>query len=239
MAKQAEPEFGPKLNDLKLVEALNWYHVNRNDLDARRFLYEYAKVNIDSKLTINDISQWDYLTCDGWIARLLSKDAELPSVTQELKFQKLLQTYMNEVEDVEITPTKNKPKPKKQKIEMGILGELENQVDVFIAGGCDNGFDPKRFLSAHNVSRKDCTNIKRWAKNNRKHMEEVIAPNPDKQLKEAYSNFSKPQLKRLHKFYDTLYVTAYRYTKIKTKTKPRTKKGSVTQSTLEAHISKL
>ena len=237
MAKQAEPKFGPKLNDLKLVEALNWYHVNRNDLDARRFLYEYAKENVDSKLTINDISRWDYLTCDGWIARLLSKNAELPSETQELKFQKLLQMYMNNVEDIEITSIENKSKPKKQKIEMGILGELENQVDVFIAGGCDNGFDPKRFLSAHNVSRKDCTNIKRWAKNNRKHMEEVIALNPDKQLKEAYSNFSKPQLKRLHKFYVNLYTTADRH--IRVKSKPRTKKGSVTQSTLEAHISKL
>ena len=237
MAKRAEPDFGPKLDDLKFVEALNWYHVNRNDLDARRFLYEYAKKNIDSKLTINDISQWNYLTCDGWIARLLTKDSELPSLTQEVKFQKLLRIYMNKIKDDENTPVKTKSKPKKQKIEMGILGELENQVDVFIADGCNNGFDPKRFLSAHDVKRKDCTDIKRWAKDNRKHMEEVIAPEPDKQLKEAYSNFNKPQLKRLHKFYDTLYVAADRY--IRTKAKPRIKKGSVTQSTLEAHISKL
>ena len=73
MAKQPEPDFGVKLNSVGVIRAMNWYHVNRTELDARRYLHEYAKTNIDSTLTINDVSRWDYLASEGWIARLLTK----------------------------------------------------------------------------------------------------------------------------------------------------------------------
>ena len=70
---------------------------------------------------------------------------------------------------------------------------------------------------------------------------EVLVPKPDKQLKEGYSNFSKPQLKRLQKFYQSFYDDADVHIKGSKKTRKKVKKngGSETQASLEAHLSKI
>lgn len=242
MAKQAEPDFGLKLNELGVLCAMNWYHTNRSELDARRYLHEYAKKNVDPTLTINDVAKWNYLTSEGWIARLLNNGIEFPDLDQDFKFQKTIRRCMNAVASEENSTVAVTPrKPKNVKVEVGILGELEHQIDLFTDSGCKMHFDPIRFLTGHDVKRKDCTNIKRWTKNVSKHMAEVIEPNPDKELKEAYSNFSKPELKRLHKFYQSLYSSADKY--MRSKTKKRTPKkvteASVTQTTLETHLNTL
>ena len=246
MAKVAEPQFGPHLNDWNLLKALNWYHINRSELDARKYLHAYVKSNINSKLTIHDISKWNYLMTDGWVARLLSTGVSLPERSQETNFRQSLYKYMAEAVELEKNEKKKKvediPKPKKrQEIKEGILGQLEFEVDEFTGAKCKNDFDPSKFLMAHNVMRKDCTDIKRWAKSNFHHMADVIAIKPDKQLKEGYSNFSKPELKRLHKFYQNIYQSADKY--MRARVKPRkvktNNKVSVTQTSLEAHLSKL
>ena len=241
MAKQPEPDFGVKLNSVGVIRAMNWYHVNRTELDARRYLHEYAKTNIDSTLTINDVSRWDYLTSEGWIARLLTKGVEFPDPDQAFKFQKMIRKCINDVVEIEKSPDAVERKPKKIKVEVGIMGELEHQFDVFMNNNCKMHFDPISFLSGHDAKRKDCTTIKRWAKNERKLMEEVIQPKPDKELKEAYSNFSKPELKRMHKFYDSLYSAADKYmrSKIKTRTPKKEIEVSATQTSLETHLTTL
>ena len=241
MAKQVEPDFGLRLNKLGVLHAMNWYHVNRTELDARRYLHEYAKENVDSSLTVNDVSRWNYLTSEGWVARLLTKGVEFPDLDQAFKFKKMIQQCMNNVVEVEKSPDAVVRKPKKIKVEVGILGELEHQLDIFMDGNCKMHFDPIRFLSGHNVKRKDCTNIKRWAKVERKFMEEIIQLKPDKELKEAYSNFSKPELKRMHKFYDSLHNAADKYmrSKIKKRTSSKGTQASVTQTTLETHLNTL
>tara|TARA_B100000809_G_scaffold252562_1_gene287391 strand:- start:3541 stop:4263 length:723 start_codon:yes stop_codon:yes gene_type:complete len=240
MAKQPEPDFGLKLNKLGVLRAMNWYHMNRSELDSRRFLHDYAKNNVDSSLTVNDVSRWNYLTSEGWIARLLSKGVEFPDLDQEFKFKNMIQKCINDVVEVEKSPAVER-KPKKIKVEVGILGELEHQLDVFIDNNCKMHFDPIRFLSGHNVKRKDCTNIKRWTKIERQFMEEVIQLKPDKQLKEAYSNLSKPELKRIHKFYDSLHNAADKYmrSKVKKRTTKNGTEASVTQTILETHLNTL
>ena len=131
------------------------------------------------------------------------------------------------------------PKKRNQIVKEGIVGHLEFEVDEFINANCKNNFDPRKYLSAHNVMRKDCTDIKRWAKLNYSHMAEVIVPKPDKQLKEGYSNFTKPQLKRLHSFYVDIYQAADKYMRAKVKKRVKKSKGSVTQTNLEAHLTTL
>lgn len=241
MAKQAEPDFGLRLNGLGVLRAMNWYHVNRTELDARRYLHEYAKKNVDIALTVNDVSRWNYLTSEGWVARLLTKGIEFPDPDQEFKFQKTIRQCIDNAVEVEKSSDVVERKPKKIKVEVGILGELEHQLDVFMDGNCKMHFDPIRFLSGHNVKCKDCTNIKRWAKVERKFMEEIIQPKPDKELKEAYSNFSKPELKRMHKFYDSLYSAADKYMRLKIKKRTPNKgtQASITQTTLETHLNTL
>ena len=125
MAKQPEPDFGLKLNKLGVLRAMNWYHMNRSELDSRRFLHDYAKNNVDSSLTVNDVSRWNYLTSEGWIARLLSKGVEFPDLDQEFKFKNMIQKCINDVVIVEKSPDAVERKPKKIKVEVGILGVLD------------------------------------------------------------------------------------------------------------------
>ena len=74
-------------------------------------------------------------------------------------------------------------------------------------------------------------------------MKEVIDPKSDKQFKESYSNFNKPQLKRLLKWYQTMYDESDSF--IKSTRKPRKKVngngngGSETQASLEQHLNSI
>ena len=55
--KAKEPTFDRPLTETDVTKTLNWYNNNRSANDARKFLHEYVKANIDSKLTIPDISK--------------------------------------------------------------------------------------------------------------------------------------------------------------------------------------
>jgi hypothetical protein len=119
-----------------------------------------------------------------------------------------------------------------------MLGELEFQVDQFIKGSCNKtNFDIKKWLVAKKVKQKDAYSIKQWTKPTVKHYNEVLDQKPEnKQLREAYSNFSRPELKRLQKFYQELYDEADAYFKTSRKPRKKTTKGSETQASLEAHL---
>ena len=78
MRKAKELTHNKPLTHLDLTRTLNWYNNNRTSNDARKYLHEYCKREIDSKLTISDISKWPYLATDGWVSRLLSNGVEFP-----------------------------------------------------------------------------------------------------------------------------------------------------------------
>jgi len=245
MAKKPEPTFNSPLNGKEVTFALNWYNSNRTANDARKYLHSYAKLNIDSKLTVSDISKWNYVETDCWVSRLLSLEITFPYHAVKEKHDRRLRSLMNDsiLEEKNQAEKKRErvvvPKKRNQIVKEGIVGHLEFEVDEFINANCKNNFDPRKYLSAHNVMRKDCTDIKRWAKLNYSHMAEVIVPKPDKQLKEGYSNFTKPQLKRLHSFYVDIYQAADKYMRAKVKKRVKKSKGSVTQTNLEAHLTTL
>ena len=246
MAKAKEPTFTKPLTQIDLTRTLNWYNNNRTSNDARKYLHEYCKREIDSKLTISDISKWSYLATDGWVSRLLSYGVEFPIENMKGKHDAGIRRYIRVAES---DASESKPKPKIENIipvavvvnGNGILGDLEHEIDVFVEQGCKTQFVLDKYLNANNVKQKYANDIKRWAKVEVKHYDEVLSPKADKQLKEGYSNFSRPELKRLHKLYQSFYDDADAH--IKSNRKPRKSingnGGSETQASLENHLTSL
>ena len=246
MAKVRELTHSKPIDHKDLTKTLNWYNNNRTSNDARKYLHEYCKREIDSKLTISDISKWPYLATDGWVSRLLSNGVEFTIVNIKENHDARIRRYIR-VAKLEADELKSQPKIE---IETPItlthqvdrsLGELEHEVDIFVKNGCKTDFSLTKYLNANNSKQKIANDIKRWAKREVKHYAEVLSPNADKQFKEGYSNFNRPQLKRLHKFYQSFYDDADAY--IKSTRKPRKKVngngGSETQASLEQYLTSL
>ena len=244
MAKVRELTHSKPIDHKDLTKTLNWYNNNRTSNDARKFLHEYCKREIDSKLTISDISKWPYLATDGWVSRLLSNGVEFTIVNIKENHDARIRRYIR-VAKLEADELKSQPKVEietpvnpTQKVDR-TLGELEHEIDVFTGNDCKSDFSLAKYLTAKNSKQKIANDIKRWAKAEVKHYTEVLSPKVDKQLKEGYSNFSRPQLKRLHKFYQSFYDDADAH--IKKSRKPRKtvngNGGSETQASLEAHLS--
>ena len=244
MAKAKEPTFTKPLTQIDLTRTLNWYNNNRTSNDARKYLHEYCKREIDSKLTISDISKWPYLATDGWVSRLLSNGVEFPIENIKGKHDAGIRRYIRVAES---DASESKPKPKTENIipvavvvnGNGILGDLEHEIDVFTQNDCKTQFVFTKYLSANNVKQKNANDVKRWAKVEDKRYTEILSPGADKQLKEAYSNFSRPELKRLHKFYQSFYDDADAHIKLSRKPRKKIKRvvsGSETQASLESHL---
>ena len=244
MAKAKELTFTKPLTHLDLTRTLNWYNNNRTSNDARKYLHEYCKREIDSKLTISDISKWSYLATDGWVSRLLSNGVEFPIENMKGKHDADIRRYIR-VAFKEVSESKPKPKIEEeilitpiQRVD-GILGDLEHEIDVFTQNGCKTQFVLDKYLNANNVKQKYANDIKRWAKVEDKRYTEILSPKADMQLKEAYSNFSRPELKRLHKLYQSFYDDADAHIKLSRKPRMKNKKvvsGSETQASLESHL---
>ena len=246
MAKAKEPTFDRPLTQIVLTSTLNWYNNNRTSNDARKYLHEYCKREINSKLTISDISKWSYLATDGWVSRLLTNGVEFPFDNAKVQHNARIKRYIRVAreETVELKPkekVENTVAPTVMPRGDSILAQLEHEVDQFVFNNCKPKFDFAKWLVAKDVKQKDANDIKRWAKMFIRHLDEVITLKPDKQLKEGYSNFSKPQLKRLHKWYQTMYDESEVF--IKSNRKPRKKVngngGSETQASLEGHLTTL
>ena len=129
MAKAKEPTFTKPLTQIDLTRTLNWYNNNRTSNDARKYLHEYCKREIDSKLTISDISKWPYLATDGWVSRLLSDGVEFPIENMKGKHDASIKRYIR-VSNAEVSESKPKPKIEDeipinptQRVD-GTLGEL-------------------------------------------------------------------------------------------------------------------
>ena len=61
-----EPKFDGTMTSIQMVNTLNWYHQNKENKDAQKYIQEYAKKN---KIAGNLNTSKSYLTL-GWLCRL-------------------------------------------------------------------------------------------------------------------------------------------------------------------------
>jgi len=223
-----EPKFTIELTQIQLMQALNWYSQNKDTKDAYKYASDYFKKNF--KMDIVETIK-EYPSTFGWLCRILSNGGSL-SIRNQVYFD-------DKVEEIKraVLEAKNKPKVVEPKSttpvttiqeRMGekiaeVVGELEASIDDYILSGFEKM--PAPYGIMHDKTKGAYVpKIVEVFKKHRSEFDEVLTTE-DEQLKEGYSNFTKPQMKKLVAYCDLIITDALKFAEVaKTNRKPRKKK---------------
>ncbi len=226
-----------------MIDAFNWYNYNCNKKDAKEFVLDYLKFVGRSKneiLAIRSVSESKINLQFGWLTRMLCLGFVPTDKTKQyvaVKYKELL-TEANT--DLKITKVVVEDAPKiniqdriREKANEE-AGEVEGLIDDFYLGGCKNPIDMESYFRSRNLSSVVMTKICNTFIGRAKEIEEVLTSD-DPQLKEGYSNFSKPELRRFKEFLDSIVVAANSRASIK----PTRKKRKVKEKPASVLVAKM
>ena len=204
----SEPRFTIELSKLHMMQALNWYTQNRASKDAEKYANDYFKKKL--KIDVSEQIKNESSTF-GFVCRIVTNggilsdkdqtwfDGKINEIIESSK-QAKKKTKIAETNQAIVTLTKNIQERLADKISE-IIGELEGTVDDYISSGFKNQPSPYGIMHGMNVKGMHATKITEWAKKQRSEWDEVLTTK-DKELIEGYSNFTKPQIKKMVAYYD-------------------------------------
>lgn len=220
----AEPKFtGKEMTNGDMVQALNWYAINRDSKSALKYANDYFKKN---KIQVNQQAISSQVSTFGFLCRLKNNGA-IFSEAQEQSFQRYL-TYIDNY--VEVKKEEDRPKTNVLSIQeridekiREIIGELEGAFDDFILGDYKKPFSPYALMQ-NRVKAIHATKILEFYKRKRQEYDYVVNAT-EKDIKEGYSNFNKTQLKKLIAICDDIISDCIRISgEVKKTHKPRKRK---------------
>lgn len=209
----------------KFISAMNWYSIDNNKADARKFIREYIKKNrvIDLK-DFDRVKDNEIRPTYGWIARLLSRGANLSDFHVE-NFNTYILHILKSVNSVKVQNTViNSNKPSIQNVMnekiSSYIGTLEGAYDAYITEGTEFSLDAD--MKAKEIPQVYVSKIEEWAKNKLREWIE-ITEGKDAQLNEAFSHYTKTSKKDVAKFFATMIQDCEKYGAFKkANRKPRT-----------------
>jgi hypothetical protein len=195
-----EPKFSTELSKVEMMKTLNWYSQNKTSKDAEKWAQDYFKKKL--KVDVGDALKSAPDTF-GYVCRIVMNGGSLDI--------KNLTWFENQIKEI----TEKSKKPKKKvvvKDENAVptvtiqdrirekahecIGELEGQLDDYVVSDFKADANPYAIMHTMNVKSVHVKMIVDFAKKRRSEFDEVLNTT-DKELKEAYSNFTKPQLKKI------------------------------------------
>lgn len=233
LPKIEEPKFDGVMTNIELMNSLNWYHQNMDNKDAVKYIQEYAKKN---KIPGRVDTSKSYLTL-GWLCRLVMNGNDVSkSGTDFIKAH--MKSVLSAVEDVPVavvdtTPTVSIQDRMKEKVGE-IAVDLEAALDDYVTS--DFKTMPAPMSIMHDRAKgMHAQKLIEHFKKRRIEFDEVLNTD-DKDLREGYSNFTKPQLKKLIAFCDAVITDAL---KIAGEAKVNRKKPKRKQKTPDQLVSKM
>jgi hypothetical protein len=241
----AEPLFATQPDEdkrgLALIMALNWYNRFYDNKESKKFLITYAEqVGFnDSSKQLAKVEEREIMPTLGWLARLylrglnltteeqLRLTNELNRLVQSVSKPSIIKSKMV-VEKTEV-PVNNRPNVQEIMKERTreVAGEIEGWLDDFIKSGAKAAsIDANSIgiLTERNILPQHISILTEIWKNKTKEFEEVYKGS-DSQLTEAYSNFTKTQLKAVIKFCEAVLAGLNSYVSVKKATQaPRKRK---------------
>lgn len=221
-----EPKFSVELSAIDMIKTLSWYSQNKDTKDAAKWAAEYFKKKL--KLDVSSVIK-EFPSTFGFVCRIVLNGGQL-NIKDQLWFDDMIvkvKARLNEPEVIE-----EKPKAIVINIQDRIrakaddaIAELEGQIDDMITSGFSANSQP--YAVFHTMQTKDAHTkfIVEWAKGKRIEFDEVLNTD-DKELKEAYSNFTKPQLKKMVAYFDQVILDCQKISGESTKSrKPRKRKA--------------
>jgi len=193
-----EPKFSIELSKVQMMLALNWYSQNKTSKDAEKYVTNYFKKKL--KIDIGSLAK-DCNSTFCYICRIVYNGGML-SVKDQIWFDNQIKQIENQmsvkkVKVVEVVPgnvisIQDRIREKSQEC----IGELEGQLDDYITSDYKIDASPYGVMHTMNIKSVHVNRIVEVFKRRRIEFDAVLNTD-DKELKEAYSNFTKPQLKKV------------------------------------------
>lgn len=206
-----EPKFSTELTKVEMMKTLNWYSQNKTSKDAEKWAQDYFKKKL--KVDVGDALK-NVPDTFGYICRIVMNGGSL-GVSN-------LTWFENQIKEI----TEKSKKPKKKVVvkednaqpvvtiqdrirekSQECIGELEGQLDDYVVSGFKNDVSPYAVMHTLNIKSVHVNRIVEFAKRRRGEFDEVMNTT-DKELKEAYSNFTKTQLKKIVAWCDQIILDA-------------------------------
>lgn len=221
----SEPKFAVELSPIDMMKTLSWYSQNKDTKDAHKWASEYFKKKL--KLDVSSVIK-NFPSTFGFVCRIILNGGQL-GIKDQIWFDDMVAKVKAKLNEPEIV--EEKPKAVVINIQDRIrakaddaIAELESQVDDIINSGFSANSQPYAVFHTLNVKDAQTKYIVEWAKSKRIEFDEVMNTD-DKELKEAYSNFTKPQLKKMVAYFDQVILDCQRVSGESNKSrKPRKRK---------------
>jgi len=232
-----EPKFSVELTPVQMIQTLSWYAQNKDKKDAFKWACEYFKkvYKIDAASVLKD-----KISTFGFVCRIVSNggilcikdqiwfDGEIDKIKQELK-KPVTQTVVTTLAPIINIQERIRDKANE------CIAELESQVDDFVLSGCSANVSPYGIFHTMNIKDAQTKYIVEWAKNKRIEFDDVLNTG-DSLLKEGYSNFTKPQLKKLIGYFDQIILDCQKISGDSVKTRKPRKRKTKTPDQLTAKM---
>jgi hypothetical protein len=224
LSNNKEPKFSGEVSQTELTQALSWYAQNRDSKDATKYAIEYFKKKL--KIPAPEAIKSQAPTF-GYVCRLVSLGAVLTDRNVEW-FDKTVEELKNAKQPVaKVTKVANVVSIQDHiKRKAGeCIGELEGQIDELITTKFAADVSPYGLMNTLEIKGAHAKFVIDHFKTRRAEYDEVLTTT-DSDIKEAYSNFTKVQLKKLVAYCDQVIVDGMRLADDAVKSrKPRKRKA--------------
>jgi len=204
----SEPRFTVELTQTDLSKTLAWYSQSKDKNDAFKYAAEFFKKKY--KLNISSIIK-DKPTTFGFICRIVSNGGILPEQSQiwfDREIEKLKLELDNTEELEEDVPVKTNIVSIQDRIRekaSDCIGELEGQIDNLILSQFKTSPSPYGIFHTMNIKDAQTKYILEWVKSKRAEFDEALTSD-DEQIREGWSNFTKPQIKKIIAYCDQVIL---------------------------------
>jgi len=222
LSNNKEPKFTGELSQTQLTQALNWYAQNKDNKDATKYASDFLKKK--HKIAGSEGLKTVPSTF-GFLCRIVSNGGVLSGSNS---------TFFNETIDKlkQATPVVKQTTTNVLSIQDHIkrkasdcIGELEGQIDELITSEFKANVSPFATMTGMEIKGAHTKFVIDYFKTRRQEYDEVLTTDDD-DVKEAYSNFTKTQLKKLVAYCDQVILDGMKLAgeSIKTR-KPRKRKA--------------
>lgn len=221
LSNNKEPKFSGELTQTQLTQALSWYAQNRDNKDAQKYATDYFKKKLKIPVPDNLKSQ---ASTFGFVCRILSLGGIL-NETNLKWFNETVESLKSVAPQIKTTATNVLSIQDHIKRKSGeCIGELEGQIDDLIISDFKADVVPFAVMNSLEIKGAHTKFIIEHFKKRRSEYDDVLNTKDDF-VKESYSNFTKPQLKKLIAYCDAVILDGIKIAGESVKTrKPRKRK---------------
>jgi hypothetical protein len=222
LGKAAEPKYERLESQSDIAAALNWYNTNKDAKTAAKYIAEYAKKN---KLK-GKLSTGKSFTTTAYICRMITNGTIFTDEVKQDTHKRVLELLVEESTETVVVektvPVVTIQDRIAEKVSE-IVGELEGSIDDYILSKFTKTPTPYGLMH-DKVKAMHSVKIIEHFKRRRAEFDNVLITD-DEQVKEGYSNFSRPEIKKLVAYCDLIITDALKHgDESKSNRKPRKRK---------------